>query len=185
MKNLRFALHIIIIITATITVITIRLPVSISSYIFLCLYPSRTLDKNSYRCSGYRIVKTQSSITYTLRLLELSEADKQQMQSNFQYIPCPQLRDRSTYQFSVPSDFEIRHIQLLTKKRCLLILDDGKRNLDVYLETLETLSNAVQNERDKKHIHGERLRQNAVIAYDETKRTLVVCTSGVHNSNVS
>lgn len=107
------------------------------------------------------------------------------MQSNSQYIPSPQLCGHSSYQFSVPSDFKIRHIQLLTKKKCLLILDDGKRNLDVYLEPLETLSNAVQNKRAKKHIHGERLGQNAVIAYDETKRTLVVCTSGVHNSSVS
>lgn len=136
---------------------------------------------NSYRCSGYRIVQTPPSITYSLRLLELSEPDRQQMQSDVQHIPRPQLRHHS-YEFTIPANSEIRFVKLLTKKKCLLILDDGKQNLDIYLELLENLSNAVQNipSRSKKHLYKEKLGQITEIAYDETKRTLVVCTLDVY-----
>lgn len=102
------------------------------------------------------------------------------MQSEAQYIPTPHLRDL-TYKFSVPTDFEIRHIQLLSKKRCLLILDDGKRNMYVYLDPLNDLYNAVQNKKHKKPLHAEKYGHSAIIAYDETKRILAVCTSTLLN----
>lgn len=132
-----------------------------------------------YRCSGRCFVQTQPTITYYLQPLELSEYDRQQMKSDSRHVPKPKLHDYS-YSFDIPIDSELRHVQLLANKKCLLVLSDCNQSLSVYMDSLDNLKGAVENDRHKKHFHKDKLGGTAVLAFDESKRMLVICVVDAH-----
>jgi hypothetical protein len=64
------------------------------------------------------------------------------------------------------------HIQLLETDHFLLAVDDGE-NMKVYLDKTVAISESVSRE-PKKKWNLQKLAANAVIAYDEVKRMLVI-----------
>ncbi len=70
-------------------------------------------------------------------------------------------------------------MHLLASGKCLLIVDDNlpEGNLNIYLEQLSMLDNAIQHNRHKKLLHKGKLGENLVIAFDEIKRMLLLCAS--------
>jgi hypothetical protein len=65
-----------------------------------------------------------------------------------------------------------RFVQLLDDERCLLVYRDHKGDLSIYLEPLTRLSSAIERASAKK-----KLRDQVLVAYDETKRMLTLCIS--------
>lgn len=55
------------------------------------------------------------------------------------------------------------------------MVKDSNQHLDVYLDALQNLRAAIENGRYKRHMHGDKLGHNVVLAYDELTRTLVIC----------
>ncbi len=70
-------------------------------------------------------------------------------------------------------------MHLLASGKCLLIVDDNRPegNLNIYLEQLSVLDNAIQQNRPRKLLHKNKLGENFVIAFDEIKRMLLLCAS--------
>ncbi len=70
-------------------------------------------------------------------------------------------------------------MHLLASGKCLLIVDDNRPggNLNIYLEQLSVLDNAIKQNRPKKLLHKDKLGENFVIAFDEIKRMLLLCAS--------
>ncbi len=71
----------------------------------------------------------------------------------------------------------ISHLQLLQDERCLLIVDTGRGEIEVYLESNHDLGHALQHQRPKKSLRQEKIGGQYLLAYDETKRMLVVCAT--------
>jgi hypothetical protein len=67
-------------------------------------------------------------------------------------------------------------MRLLPADNCLLIFDDGQGSFVVFLEQVQTLSNAIVRGASKKIIRKDKLSGKACFAYDENKRMLAVST---------
>lgn len=77
-----------------------------------------------------------------------------------------------------------RHIQLLEGGKCLLIIHDTPQGrLVVYLEELSNLDAGILRANARKILYCDKLGQDINFAYDECKRTLVVC--GTDRSKVN
>ena len=69
-----------------------------------------------------------------------------------------------------------RRAQLLPAEKILLIVADRTGNLSVYLESLTAIDNAISRERGKS-LNREKIGQDFVVAFDESKRMLSVVSS--------
>ncbi|EIN14302.1 hypothetical protein PUNSTDRAFT_41556 [Punctularia strigosozonata HHB-11173 SS5] len=118
---------------------------------------------------------TDPVLQYTCYLFQLSQSDRHQLSFDALFIPSPQLHPRSALSFRLPVHHRILHIQLLQEMRCLLIVDDSKGGIHVYLEKLESLDKCVDRRAAKKTWHRDKIGGDFVIAFDETRRTLAVC----------
>ncbi len=66
---------------------------------------------------------------------------------------------------------------MVMTSKCLLVIDDGRDNLNIYLENLSTLENVIRRNHPRKVLHKDKLGDNLIIAYEETKRMLLLCAS--------
>lgn len=57
----------------------------------------------------------------------------------------------------------------------LLVVDDQRGNILIYLEKLAHLEHAILNSRHRRQIHKDKLGKDILLAFDEAKRMLVVC----------
>ena len=69
-----------------------------------------------------------------------------------------------------------RRAQLLPAEKILLIVADRTGNLSVYLESLTAIDNAISKQRGKS-LNREKIGQDFVLAFDESKRMLSVVSS--------
>lgn len=67
------------------------------------------------------------------------------------------------------------HIQLLQDDRCLLVTGCADDDTEIYLERFLDMEKAVKERRIKKTLNWSRLGR-VLLAFDETKRMLVVCS---------
>lgn len=70
----------------------------------------------------------------------------------------------------------VRHLQLLQDDRCLLVIGYTHEVL-IYLEKIDSIENAVHNSRFKKRLHKEKIGNDFLLAFDESKRMLAVCAT--------
>ncbi|KAH8114632.1 hypothetical protein DFH11DRAFT_1508603 [Phellopilus nigrolimitatus] len=140
-------------------------------------------NTESYRASGYHLIRSEPSLKFMLHPLELTEHDKQQMQMGLFHVPKPSVSSARACNFSLPVDAEISLIQLLEGDKCLVVVGDQNQDLHVYLENLSSLEAAIEYKRSKKTIKREKTGHDVAVAYDEGRRTLVVC--GVDNQKPS
>ncbi|OCH90958.1 hypothetical protein OBBRIDRAFT_792770 [Obba rivulosa] len=117
-------------------------------------------------------------LRYAIYPLAFTEDDKQRMQLNDKYVPTPRIHARSRSIFDLPLDHNVLHIQLLQNHKCLLILDDSTGNVKVFLESLTTIDGALKRSNAcKKVLKRDKIGAHFLLAFDETKRMLVVLST--------
>ncbi|KAL1684093.1 hypothetical protein EV122DRAFT_200466 [Schizophyllum commune] len=127
-----------------------------------------------YAVHGRTQRRLDPSIEYTIHPLGLSAEDRQTMQLDRTHIPTLREQHRSLYHFKLPLSHRIRHIQLLAHDKCLLIVDNGHDKFNIYLEDLQKLSGATENDRGKT-LHQDKIGAGVIFAFDETTRLLSLC----------
>lgn len=70
-----------------------------------------------------------------------------------------------------------RHAQLLANDKCLLVVDDPSGNLMIYCERMSSLDTALRNRKHRKILHRDKIGQDLLLTFDETKRMLAVCVT--------
>ncbi|KAH7884451.1 hypothetical protein F5I97DRAFT_1937890 [Phlebopus sp. FC_14] len=129
---------------------------------------------DSYRVSGSREFQADPKVIFTVHLMNLTAEDQHNLQLNPSAIPFP--RFRHTHNFGLPCGCSVKRAQLLEGDKILLIVEDRIRNLSVYLESLTGLDGAIQRGRGKV-LHREKIGQDIIIAFDETKHMLALVSS--------
>lgn len=70
-------------------------------------------------------------------------------------------------------------MQLLAQGKCLLIFDDRRGYVKIFLESLHEMDSAIrrssEQRTEKKQLPTDKLGAEFILAYDETKRMLAVC----------
>ena len=66
--------------------------------------------------------------------------------------------------------------RLLENERLLLVLADRDKHA-IYLESLARIDGAIRRGRQIKSLDRDKMGEEVLFAYDEAKRTLVVCAS--------
>jgi hypothetical protein len=126
--------------------------------------------------------------------MDLTADDKQKMKLNRRHIPSPAVDDRfsSCFHVSIGNDIAyegdlvmlLAHAlqvfcsfcHLLENEKLLLILTD-KDGVSIYLDRLPAISTSIQRNLPIKRLNREKLSQDVLFAFDETRRALVVCAS--------
>ncbi|KAK0189051.1 hypothetical protein F5146DRAFT_693680 [Armillaria mellea] len=134
-----------------------------------------------YHLTGAKIASVEPSMEYTIHTLSLSEDHRHRIQMDSSFVPTPHIEStlRLSPYFNLPVSSRILYMHLLASGKCLLIVDDNRPegNLNIYLEQLSALDNAIQQNRPRKLLHKDKLGENFVIAFDEIKRMLLLCAS--------
>jgi hypothetical protein len=73
--------------------------------------------------------------------------------------------------------FTLRHAQILADDKCLLVIDDTHGNITIYCDQMSSMDAAVRQKRFRKSLNRDKIGQDFLLAYDETKRMLAVCGS--------
>ncbi|KAF8490084.1 hypothetical protein F5888DRAFT_1808365 [Russula emetica] len=139
------------------------------------------ISRSPYRSQEYWVTGRQETfkdyqLEFRVQLMSLLRDDKQNMQLDFNYIPNPIVNDRLSSHFHLPTAMNIAFCQILENERLLLILVDRER-IFIYLELLLAIDPAIRRNRPIKSLNRESIGQDILFAYEETKRTLAVCSS--------
>jgi hypothetical protein len=81
-----------------------------------------------------------------------------------------------SYYLRTPHKTLFSFCQILENEKLLLVLLD-QNNVYIYLERLPTIDMAIQRDRPVKCLDRKSLGEDALFAFDETKRALAVCGS--------
>jgi len=112
------------------------------------------------------------------------------------FVPKPHINARFSTSFQLPventilyvepvflcspsllTSFVIRHAQLLAADKLLLVTDDQRGTMSIFLDSLNAIGNAIGNRRPKKVIHQDRTGKDVIIAFDEAKRMIALHAS--------
>ncbi|KAM5540363.1 hypothetical protein V8D89_005821 [Ganoderma adspersum] len=118
---------------------------------------------------------TEPEVRYTLHPLELRQEDAHRMREDTSHIPLPQLRSHSSTSFTLSADTYIAYAHLLPQSRILLVTRDHAGEGRVYVSSVTSLRSALQGKRPLKELKRDKIGENFMLAYDETKRVLAVC----------
>jgi len=127
-----------------------------------------------YMVTGRLEVLQGPRVEYWVFPMDLPSDDKHNMQLDPKYIPQPTVNNRLSSAFHLPIGVDIAFCQVLESEKLLLILVDPVR-VTIYLERLPAMDMAIQRHRPVKVLNREKLEQDILFAYDETKRSLAVC----------
>ncbi|KAH7918945.1 hypothetical protein BV22DRAFT_1041330 [Leucogyrophana mollusca] len=127
-----------------------------------------------YRVSGSRESLDQPSLIFTVHLLNITTQDHHDLQLDPAFIPTP--RCGVSHTFRLPIGHSITHAQLLEGERILLVVIDRIGNLLIYLERLAAIDSAIERGRNKT-FHRDKIGQDFLLAFDESKGMLAVCAS--------
>ncbi|KAF5388164.1 hypothetical protein D9615_000204 [Tricholomella constricta] len=125
---------------------------------------------------GKTITQTEPVLEYQIHVLGLSADHRHNLQLDPSFIPSPQVEKRLSYSFRLPVEYQILHAQLL-ENRILVIVDDRREGLSVYLEALDTIGAAVHHGRPRRRLRHDKIGKDILVAFDETKRMLSLCAS--------
>ncbi|KAF8548149.1 hypothetical protein OG21DRAFT_1501183 [Imleria badia] len=125
----------------------------------------------SYQISGSRDSQQDPMAVYTVHLMKLTTQDQQHLQLNPSAIPSP--RFKFSHIFKLPLAHSVIRAQLLEGEKLLLVVADRAGNLGVYLDRLEAMDGAIAIGRGMR-LNRERIGQEFLLAYDESKMTLAV-----------
>ncbi|KAL4063347.1 hypothetical protein J3A83DRAFT_4404551 [Scleroderma citrinum] len=131
-------------------------------------------SSDSYKISGARETLLYPMTYFTVRTMDLTEQDRHDLQLNPSTIPSP--RFLFEYKFRLYQGYTVMHAQLLLSEKILLIVADHLGNLNVYLEHLTSIDGAIGRGRGKV-LNRERIGQDFVLAFDESRRMLSIISS--------
>ncbi|KIK75506.1 hypothetical protein PAXRUDRAFT_172638, partial [Paxillus rubicundulus Ve08.2h10] len=131
-------------------------------------------SSQSYQISGSRESQEDPTVVYTVHLMNLTAQDQHELQLNPTAIPSP--RFRFIHDFRLPQGHSVVRAQLLEGEKLLLVVADRNGNLTVYLEGLAGVDGAIQRGRGKA-LNRDKIGQDFLLAYDESKRMLGVVSS--------
>ncbi|KAH9047121.1 hypothetical protein EDB84DRAFT_1462824 [Lactarius hengduanensis] len=127
-----------------------------------------------YVVTGRQEVLQEPRLEYWVYPMDLTSDDKHNMQLDPKYIPQPTVNNRLSSAFHLPIGVNVAFCQVLENEKLLLILVDQVR-VAIYLERLPGMDMAIERHRPVKVLNREKLEQDILFAFDETKRTLAVC----------
>ncbi|KAI6035781.1 hypothetical protein EDC04DRAFT_2571420 [Pisolithus marmoratus] len=126
------------------------------------------------KISGARETQEDPMTCFTIHTMSLTEQDKHDLQLDASIIPSP--RFRFEHKFRLPQGFAVLRAQLLEGEKLLLIVMDRTGNLTVYHDHLTAIDSAVTRGRGKA-LNREKIGQDFVLAFDESKRMLSIVSS--------
>ncbi|KAH7910222.1 hypothetical protein BJ138DRAFT_1127056 [Hygrophoropsis aurantiaca] len=129
---------------------------------------------SSYLVSGSSESLDEPALVFTIHLLNMTTQDCHNLQLDPAFIPSPLCRAAHT--FRLPLGHKITHAQLLQGEKLLLVVVDSAGNLLIYLERLSMIDNAIERRRNKV-FHQDKIGQEFILAFDESKNMLAVCAS--------
>ncbi|KAF8473615.1 hypothetical protein JB92DRAFT_1908858 [Gautieria morchelliformis] len=148
------------------------------------LSKSHGSDRNKqYEVFWEEEIQTPAHLQYTVHLLDLTTDDKQKLclESGYDYIPRPQFRTHPP-EFSLPVGHHICHVQLFQNNRCLLIISDDNRNLNVFLDNIDALNIVIKADHKKAVFSHTKLGSDVRIAVDEARALLILVSSDGSNA---
>ena len=162
------------------------------------IFNQLTIPVSEYWVKGRQETFKDYQLEFRVHLMSLSSDDKQNMQLDFNYIPSPIVNDRLSFRFHLPKSMDIAYVsdfvmlraftygrqltnlfrfcQILENEKIFLVLVDRER-IVIYLELLLAIDTAIRRNRPIKSLNRERLGHDILFAYEETKRTLAMCSS--------
>ncbi|KDQ06301.1 hypothetical protein BOTBODRAFT_60673 [Botryobasidium botryosum FD-172 SS1] len=116
-----------------------------------------------------------AQIEYTINIFNLTQHDTQQLSTNHRHVPQPTVRPSLSAKFSLVATRSIRHVQLLDKGKCLLLVDDSRAGVTkIYLEDLASADNALAREDTGTRLNHERVGKDFLFSVDESKGLLAI-----------
>jgi len=149
---------------------------------------------SEYVIAGRRQAIEDAKLEFCVHLMDITSDDKHNMQLNPDYIPSPAVNERLSSKFSIPISMNIvyglilscryrctswtfrRFYQILEHGTLLLVLLDRNR-VSIYLDRPHAMDMAIQRDSPIKSLNREKLGEDVLFAFDETKRSLAVCAS--------
>ncbi|KIJ64834.1 hypothetical protein HYDPIDRAFT_111462 [Hydnomerulius pinastri MD-312] len=128
----------------------------------------------SYQITGSRESQEDPMVIYTVHLMNLTTQDQQALQLDPNAVPSP--RFKFAHSFRLPQGHSVIRAQLLEGEKLLLVVADRSGNLTVYLEGLAGMDGAIERGRGKA-LNREKIGQDFILAFDESKRMLGVVSS--------
>ncbi|KIO11023.1 hypothetical protein M404DRAFT_20554 [Pisolithus tinctorius Marx 270] len=135
---------------------------------------SKSCYSSQYKVSGVRETREEPMTYFTVHTMSLTEQDKHSLQLDASIIPSPHFRFK--YEFRLAQGYTILRAQLLEGEKLLLIVLDRVGNLMVYLDRLTAIDAIISQGRGKS-LNREKIGQDFVLAFDESKRMLSIVSS--------
>ncbi|KAJ7252459.1 hypothetical protein C8J57DRAFT_1519796 [Mycena rebaudengoi] len=131
---------------------------------------------SSYKVLGFCRYTSEALLKCKMHPLSLTADDREGLQMEPSFVPSPQLKS-PVATFTLLPEQRILHAQLIEHGDLLLIVEDPT-NLLVYLDHPSRIGDNVASRRGfRKGIYREKIGENAIIAYDEPTRMLLICAS--------
>ncbi|KAK7025067.1 VWFA domain-containing protein [Favolaschia claudopus] len=136
--------------------------------------PNQWFQAASFNIKGFRRLESQASLDYQIHSLFLPTDQQEHFQRDSSFIPSPRVAN-DTSGFSLSPDFRVVHAQLIENGDLLLVIENSS-SMFIYLEKPGRFA-ADFYRRHRKTAKREKIGENAVIAYNESTRTLLICST--------
>ncbi|RPD81278.1 hypothetical protein L226DRAFT_549908 [Lentinus tigrinus ALCF2SS1-7] len=140
-------------------------------------------SNQSYRIAVMSQTYTEPTLLYSLFPLELVQDDRHRMQEDPSHIPHPCIHPNSSSKFTLPADTTLLYFHLLPGSRCFLITRDRAGDGCIYVSSTATLQDAVSR-RPTKELKRDKIGENILLSYDESKRILAICSVSGRDSRL-
>ncbi|EIW81351.1 hypothetical protein CONPUDRAFT_82336 [Coniophora puteana RWD-64-598 SS2] len=129
----------------------------------------------SFRFTGYIATTEDPKIEYSVYPMHLTTEERHNIQLDPSFIPTP--RPGLAHSFSLPMGNDIIYLQFLENEDLLFITSDRMGNVQVYCEPLDALERAINHVRYKKQLSHDKIGDDFLITFNESKQTLAVFES--------
>ncbi|KDQ64238.1 hypothetical protein JAAARDRAFT_201615 [Jaapia argillacea MUCL 33604] len=139
---------------------------------------SNRWNPDAYQMIGNRVVQSQPALQYVVHPIELTEMDRHNLQLDPDIVPTPKAHANSAFSFCLSPDQTIQLFYILEDGKCLLVIDDQRGSISVFLESSNSIDGALRRpEKAKKTLRRDKLGKHFLLAFDETRRILAVCST--------
>ncbi|KAH9021925.1 hypothetical protein EDB84DRAFT_517274 [Lactarius hengduanensis] len=137
----------------------------------------KSFSRDTYDIGGRQEPLREDETEYRIHILHLRADERQKVQLDPSYVPTPILEGRLTHSFRVSSSTIIKYAHLLEEGRILLGLVDPHGDIVIYVESLSHIDAAIQRRSFAGRFHRDKIGENCLFAFDESKRMLAVYSS--------
>ncbi|THH22123.1 hypothetical protein EUX98_g8249 [Antrodiella citrinella] len=137
-----------------------------------------------YHIAGHHEVQSGAALEYAVHELQLTQSDRHQLQLDQAFVPTPQIARHTSVRFKLSMNHHLKHIQLLRDGRCLAVTETDSGHVKVFVDRCQEIDRAIEFDRSRKQLHREKIGQDFLLAFDESKRMLAVCGTEKKSLNV-